>query len=269
MITFPNAKINIGLNVIEKRPDGFHNIHSCFYPVPWTDVLEIIESQELKFTASGGGIPGREEDNLCLKAYQLLKEKFDLPPVHIHLQKNIPIGAGLGGGSADASFTLKGLNDLFNLKLTSDELEKYAEKLGSDCPFFIKNKPVFVQGKGEQFDNINIDLSGKNLILVNPNIHISTKEAYAGVNPSPAKWEVKSVIKNTKLPNWKGKLKNDFEDSIFPIHPEIAVIKEQLYQLGAVYASMTGSGATVYGIFEEEVNIDLFPQNYKVWKGIL
>src|SRR5688572_14534594 len=178
MIAFPNAKLNIGLNVTERRPDSFHNLESVFYPVQWCDALEILPAKETKFTSSGIEIPGTIESNLCLKAYQLLKTDFELPPVKIHLHKNIPIGAGLGGGSSDAAFTLKLLNQLFELNIAEDKLEDYARKLGSDCAFFIRNKPVFAHEKGDVFEPIKLDLTGYNCVVVYPNLHITTAEAY-------------------------------------------------------------------------------------------
>ncbi|TXB65098.1 4-(cytidine 5'-diphospho)-2-C-methyl-D-erythritol kinase [Vicingus serpentipes] len=251
MVLFPNAKINIGLNVTEKRNDGFHNIESIFYPVfELYDVLEIVKCEELKFTSTGIEIPGSKKDNLCLKAYQLLKQDFNISPVHIYLLKVIPIGAGLGGGSADAAFTLKGLNDLFDLKLTDEQLISYAQKLGSDCAFFIKNKPVFAFNKGDEFKDIELDLLTFEIKIEYPNIHIGTAEAYAGIHPKEPVKNIKSLIAVAPIENWKETIKNDFEESIFPNHPEIKELKEKMYKNGAVYASMTGSGSAVYGVFE-------------------
>ena len=272
MVCFPNAKINIGLNVIEKRSDGFHNIESVFYPVGWCDVLEIIESkvQDLKFkvefTYSGIGIPGKAEDNLCCKAYELISKDYPLPPAKVHLHKIIPVGAGLGGGSADAAFFIKLLNDKFELNLSWGEMHHYAKQLGSDCSFFIGNKPAFVKGKGDDQEGIKLDLEGYNIVLIYPNIHINTAEAYAGVKPEKPSESLEKLI---QLPvgQWKNKIHNDFEDSIFLKYPEIKKIKEQLYSQGAVYASMSGSGSTVYGIFKtigefSEKEFD----NCRVWK---
>ncbi|MBV6483790.1 MAG: 4-diphosphocytidyl-2-C-methyl-D-erythritol kinase [Flavobacteriales bacterium] len=248
MIVFPNAKINIGLNVVEKRPDGFHNIESIFYPVlELFDVLEVIISDKLKFTSSGISIPGNNQDNLCLKAYHLIKTDFDVAPVHIHLHKVIPIGAGLGGGSSDAAFTLKVLNQLFELNLTDEQLINYARKLGSDCAFFIKNEPVYAFGKGDEFEPITLDLSKFDIKIEYPNIHVGTAEAYAGVKPKKSEINLKEVIQ-LPISEWRNKLKNDFEDSIFPNHPQIKALKEQFYSEGALYASMTGSGSAVFGL---------------------
>ncbi len=251
MLSFPNAKINLGLNIISKRPDGYHNIESCFYPIPWCDALEIIESEELKFTTSGLEIPGTTESNLCLKAYHLVEKDYQIPPVHIHLHKVIPMGAGLGGGSSDGAFTLKVLNELFELGIDKNELQQMAGKLGSDCPFFIENKPTYVSGTGGDFQNIDINLSGKHIALKNPGIHIGTQEAYAGVTPKPSKKDIREIISND-ISHWKTNLHNDFEDSIFPNHPQVEKLKKMLYDLKADYASMTGSGSTVYGIFEKK-----------------
>ena len=265
MVVFPNAKINLGLNIVSKRKDGYHNIESCFYPIPFCDILEILPADELSFTSTGIFIPGSSEHNLCLKAYKLLKADFDLPPVQIHLHKIIPIGAGLGGGSADATFTLKILNDLFNLNLLDEQLENYAAQLGSDCPFFVKNKPVFATGTGTTFEDCELDLIGYYLILTYPKIHIGTKEAYAGVVPHRPSIPIKEVI-TRGMGDWKLNLKNEFEDSIFPSHPEIKNLKNRFYENGALYVSMTGSGSAVYGVFENEPSEKI---SDVVWQGKL
>lgn len=250
MISFPNAKINLGLNIVSKRPDGYHNIESCFYPVPLKDALEIIESDQFQFTTSGLEIPGSSDHNLCTKAYQLLKERFNIPPVHIHLHKVIPMGAGLGGGSADGAFTLKMLNEKFDLKLSTCELQDLAGKLGSDCPFFIENKPVYVTDTGTTFSPVVLSLAGKFIAIKHPGIHVGTKEAYAGVTPKSSQISIPELI-SRPITEWKEVLKNDFEDSIFTSYPAIKEIKDLLYHLGAVYASMSGSGSAVFGIFED------------------
>ncbi len=264
MVVFPNAKINLGLNIISKREDGYHNISSCFYPIEFYDVLEILPSKKLSFKSTGIPIPGDMEGNLCLKAYQLLRNDFDIAPVQMHLHKNIPIGAGLGGGSSDASYTIKLLNQLFDLNLTDLEMESYASKLGSDCPFFIKNVPVLAEGTGNLFKEVNVDLIGKYLMLVYPDIHIGTKEAYAGVIPKQHEQPISKVI-NTGIENWPANLINDFETSIFPKYQRIKELKDQMYDMGAKYACMTGSGSAIYGIFNQ-------PQSNlasTVWGGIL
>lgn len=252
MIVFPKAKINLGLNIVSKREDGYHNIESCFYPIPWRDSLEVIEAASFAFHSYGLEIPGDTSSNLCVKAYEILKADFNIPPVEIHLLKNIPMGAGLGGGSADGAFTLKMLNELFELGLSDLQLEAYALQLGSDCTFFIKNQPAIARGRGEQLKPIDLDLSGYYLAIHNPGIHISTKEAYAGVNPHQPESSVSEIIQKP-IESWKDTLLNDFEASIFPNHPEIEQLKKEMYDAGAIYASMTGSGSTVYGVFENKI----------------
>ena len=249
MIVYPNAKINLGLNVLRKREDGYHDISSVFYPVKeCVDILEIIKSEEFEFTNSGIEIPDGE--NLCEKAWKLLHTDFGIGNVTIHLHKQIAIGAGLGGGSSDASFTLKSLNELFDLNLNNKELEKYALRLGADCPFFIDNTPKLVEGIGEKMTSIDLDLSNYEIRLVNPDIHISTKQAYSGI---VTKTPVLPVEKIIELPiiEWKGKLKNDFEESIFEKHLQLEGIKDELYKQGSIYSSMSGSGSIVFGIFEK------------------
>lgn len=251
MLSFPNAKINLGLNIVSKRTDGYHNIESCFYPVPWCDALEIIPANELTFTTSGLPIPGDRSSNLCLKAYHLLQSAHQIPNVYIHLHKVIPMGAGLGGGSADGAFALKMLNELFELELSIGKLQEYAAQLGSDCPFFIQNKPVFATGKGTDFQEIPLNLHGKYIAIKHPGVHISTKEAYAGVTPGAADQRITDIIQQP-IELWQNHLTNDFENAIFPNHPEVKAVKTQLYDAGAQYASMTGSGAAVYGLFEHK-----------------
>ncbi len=252
MLVFPNAKINIGLNIIDKLSTGYHRIESCFYPIPLTDALEVIESDTLSFTSSGIAIPGHKKDNLCLQAYQLVKAEYNIPPVAIHLHKNIPVGAGLGGGSADGAFMIKLLNQKFKLGMPEDEQERLAAKLGSDCPFFIRNKPVFVEGTGNVFSKIDLSLTGYYLVLVMPNIHVSTKEAYAAIIPQKPIINLKKKLENTPIINLKKHTKNDFEIPVFNQHPELSKIKNQLVKQGAIYASMSGSGASIYGIFKNK-----------------
>jgi 4-diphosphocytidyl-2-C-methyl-D-erythritol kinase len=269
MVVFPNAKINLGLHVVAKRADGFHNIESCFYPVGWTDILEIIPADTLQFNSSGIDIPGDPAHNLCIKAYQALKKDFDLPPVHIHLHKVIPIGAGLGGGSADSAFTVKLLNTKFDLGLTAEQMEAYMRPLGSDCAFFIQNKPLFCYEKGDCFENITIDLSGYFIVLVNPPIHVSTPVAYAGIKPAQPAIPLRETLAKP-VSAWPQELVNDFEKTVFRQFPAIATIKEDLYKAGALYASMSGSGATVFGLFDLEQDLkSLFPADYLLWQGKL
>src|ERR1035437_8089989 len=270
MISFPNAKINIGLNVLSKRKDGFHNMETVMFPVVYNDVLEILEDKSASgskgkkpekpdkqvpytFQHSGGKIPGKQDENICIRAYNLLEADYKLPPVSIYLHKMIAIGAGLGGGSSDGAYTLKLLNDYFKIGLKTSELESYAKKLGSDCPFFIQNKPVYANGRGDKFESINLDLSEYNIVLITPPIHIATAEAYAKVVPSEPGYSLKDLIKQPIL-NWKKKMHNDFETTILRKYPDISNIKKDLYKKGAVYASMSGSGSTVYGIFNNKEN---------------
>ncbi len=268
MIDFPNAKINLGLQITEKRIDGYHNIISLFCPITCTDVLEVLPSDELHFTQSGAAIPSDGKDNLCLRAYQLLKKDFDIAPVAIHLHKILPVGAGLGGGSADAAFTLKMLNGLFKLDLTAATLEGYARQLGSDCAFFIQNRPRLAVEKGDVFEEVNIDLKDYHITLVFPAIHISSGEAYSGVKPQKPLYSIKEII-TQPISDWKTMLHNDFEASIFPKYPELAHTKEHLYKKGAIYAAMTGSGSAIFGIFEQAIDLNTLelPPNYWTWQG--
>ncbi|WP_075349377.1 4-(cytidine 5'-diphospho)-2-C-methyl-D-erythritol kinase [Algoriphagus marinus] len=269
MISFPNAKINLGLHITSKRKDGYHEIETCMLPIPLLDALEmIVDPKKTSFASTGITIPGNEKDNLILKAYQLLKKDFpNLPHLNIHLHKNIPIGAGLGGGSADAAFALKLMNNLFDLLLDDFFLEEYAAELGSDCAFFVENTPKIATGRGEILEHIDLDLKGTHLVLINPLIHIGTKEAYAGVSPALAKTNLKEVLADRS--RWKDELINDFEESIFPNHPEIAEIKKRLYDAGAFYAAMSGSGSSVFGLFEEKPDSIKLRGNYFYFESML
>ncbi|GAB3897315.1 4-(cytidine 5'-diphospho)-2-C-methyl-D-erythritol kinase [Spirosoma agri] len=268
MLSFPNAKINLGLLITEKRPDSFHNLQSCFYPVGWTDALELIPADTFQFTSSGLPIPGDDGTNLCVRAYESLQTDFDLPPVQMHLHKLVPIGAGLGGGSADAAFALRLINDQFNLGLSSSQLQAYARRLGSDCAFFIENRPVYCVEKGDVFEEIALDLSGYYLLLVYPNLAISTAEAYANVRPKLPAQSLREQLQKP-IETWRDAVHNDFETSLFPTYPILAEIKQTLYGLGAVYASMSGSGSTVYGIFDAPPLVTNQFSNYSVWQGRL
>lgn len=250
MICFPIAKINIGLNITERRPDGYHNLETVFYPIKVNDVLEVIESDELGFESSGLPIPGRMEDNLCVKAWHLLKNDHDIPPVKIHLHKHIPIGAGLGGGSADAAFFIRLMNTSFGLGLSVERMQDYARTLGADCAFFIEGKPVFAYEKGDRFKPVSPDLSGYKIVLVMPPVHVSTSEAYRGVRPAAVKTSLTELVA-LPVAEWKKYIKNDFEESIFKNHAAIRGVKAALYEAGALYASMSGSGASVFGIFKD------------------
>ncbi|TXK45905.1 4-(cytidine 5'-diphospho)-2-C-methyl-D-erythritol kinase [Pontibacter qinzhouensis] len=269
MLDFPNAKLNLGLLVTSKRPDGFHNLESCFYPVQWCDALEVLPAPEEKFTMSGLPVPGNPDSNLILKAYKLLQQDFNLAPVHLHLHKVIPMGAGLGGGSADAAFTLKLLNSLFELNLSENALEEYARQLGSDCAFFIRNKPVLAVEKGDEFKPIALDLKGYSCVVVYPGIHITTAEAYGNIIPKEPEFSLEELVQQD-VSTWRHNLKNDFEEALFPKYPALAALKENLYEAGAAYAAMTGSGSAVYGLFKGDISVNLiFPDNYLVWKGLL
>ena len=247
MIVYPNAKINIGLNVLEKQADGYHELSSVFYPVnELSDMLEILPAKHFSFSSSGIAIPGNS--NICVKAFELLKSDFDITNVIMHLHKQIPIGAGLGGGSADGAFALKALNEIFKLELSIIELENYALQLGADCPFFIENSPKYITGIGEKMRKINLDLSSYKLKFIFPELHISTAEAYEGVIPCQPKTNLLDLI-NQPIENWKTIVKNDFEISVFLKYPALAKIKEKLYTDGAIYVSMTGSGSVIYGVF--------------------
>lgn len=276
MIVYPNAKINIGLKVLNKREDGFHNLETLFYPVNKSDILEIVESSSLKMEQYGIGIPVNgandtrlmaAEDNLCLKAYKLLKEDFDIPPVAIYLHKNIPVGAGLGGGSSDAAHTILALNTLFKLNLTKEKMAQYASILGSDCPFFIYNSPMLGQGRGEILTEIEAsgleDLKENYTIeLVHPPYFVSTAQAYGGIVPRNRQREagIEHPDKDAPLTEllqhpveaWKDIVYNDFEETVFAKVPQLASYKEQLYKQGAVYAAMSGSGSTMFGIFRKQ-----------------
>jgi 4-diphosphocytidyl-2-C-methyl-D-erythritol kinase len=250
MVTFPNAKINLGLNVVERRQDGYHNIETVFYPIALTDVLEVLPGDAFYFDASGLHIDSEPEENLVVKAYHLLKHKYDLPPVKIHLHKVIPFGAGLGGGSSNAAFLLTMLNQIFDIGLSAGQLSNLALALGADCPFFIENRPAFATGIGNELTPIEIDLSNYHFVLVKPPIGVNTAHAYHAITPLRPKISVKEIVA-APISTWKGNLVNDFEQPVFKMFPEIEIIKQQLYDLGAIYASMSGSGSAVFAFFND------------------
>lgn len=257
MITFPNAKINLGLNIVEKRPDGYHNLETIFYPINLQDALEVTrrENNDKEYTLhiSGSPLEGEPEDNLVVKAYKLLKKDYPgLLPVDIHMYKHIPAGAGLGGGSSDAACMIKLLNDKFSLGLSTERMEEYTVKLGADCAFFIRNKPVFATGIGNLFEPVELSLKGYHIILIKPDIFVSTRDAFAEIKPVRPAVSLKEIVKQP-METWKHSMKNDFEDGVFNKFPEIAAIKDELYDLGAVYAAMSGSGSSVYGIFKAPI----------------
>lgn len=250
MISFPNAKINLGLHITKKRNDGYHDIETCMVPIPLCDALEMIVDKTPSWNVTGLVVPGDPKDNLILKAEKLLKKDFQgLPPLQIHLHKHIPMGAGLGGGSADGAFALKLMNNLFDLHLDDFFLEEYAAELGSDCPFFIENTPKIARGRGELLEPSPLSLKGSYLVLVHPGIHVGTKEAYAGVIPAAPKAPLEDILADRS--RWKDELVNEFEASIFKNHPTIAEIKSKLYGAGAYYAAMSGSGSSVFGLFDQ------------------
>lgn len=265
LIRFPNCKVNLGLHITGRREDGYHNLETVFYPLPLTDILEMIRWPEgpSRLDVTGETVPGPATDNICLKAWNLLKADYpQLPPVQIHLHKLLPLGAGLGGGSADGAFALQMMNELFRLELSREDLIRYALQLGSDCPFFILNQPCVAKGRGEIMTPVQLDLSAYQWVLVNPRLHSSTAEAFRGVKPAPLATPLEEII--SRAPDtWKGHLRNDFEDSLFPLYPEMAAIKEALYAAGAIYASMSGSGSTIYGLFPKGAQPVLdFPAHY-------
>jgi len=254
MLVYPNAKINIGLFITQRRKDGFHNLESVFYPVPLSDILEVNQIDRAKgiclFENTGLPVDCPPEKNLVVRAYKLLALAYNLPAVEVRLHKVIPFGAGLGGGSSDAAHMLLLLNDYFGLGISQQGLMNYAARLGSDCAFFVKNTPVFAQGKGEILEDIALSLKDYSIVIVKPGCSVSTKEAYQGVNPRPAAFNLHG-LPELPLSEWSLKISNDFEKSVFALYPEIKKTKEKMYRLGALYASMTGSGSAVFGIFEK------------------
>ncbi len=258
MITHPNCKINLGLHVVERMPNGYHNIETVFVPIPLSDELEITPASEFNFIQDGLTLDNRPEDNLCVKAYRLLKNTHpEVGNVSMRLNKKIPFGAGLGGGSSDAAFCLTMLNKLFNLNLTIEQLEKYAGMLGADCPFFVRNKAAYATGIGDRLEPVTFSLNTYKLVLLKPSDAVSTKEAYGGIVPNSVnRPDLKQAIQ-CPIEQWKQQIVNDFEATVFPLHPRISFLKDYLYQKGALYASMSGSGATVFGIFPTQTEIDL------------
>lgn len=257
MLLLPNCKINIGLNVVSRRSDGYHNLETVFYPIPLRDNLEIkllpeTENIPYRLTQNGAKIEGEPKDNLVIKVYEAMKHEFDLPPIDIFLYKHIPMGAGLGGGSSDAASMMMAVNELFDLKLSKDDMEHRIASFGADCAFFIKNVPAYATGIGNQLTPIHLSLRSKHIVLVKPNVFVSTKEAYAHVTPQPAQYPLAKAIE-LPIDCWRDRIVNDFENSVFPNHPTLAAIKHTLYDMGAIYAAMSGSGSTIYGIFDRPV----------------
>lgn len=259
VILYPNAKINLGLRVLEKRADGYHNLETVFLPVhEMRDILELVEAPEFSFTAYGRPytLPGNDpERELCVRAWRLLEADFNLPPVAIHLYKQIPVGAGLGGGSSDAAFTLAGINRLFGLGLSESRLAGYAARLGSDCAFFCYNRPMCGRGRGDELTPVSaptlqqiLDPEQYRIRLVCPDIHVSTADAYGNIRPRQRTDRLEDLLLNP-VETWKKNVCNDFEESVFRQYPRLAQLKEKLYAEGAVYAAMSGSGSTLFGIF--------------------
>jgi 4-diphosphocytidyl-2-C-methyl-D-erythritol kinase len=275
VIVFPNCKINLGLHVVRKRDDGYHDLETIFYPLPLRDVLEItkaagsgqqaVENQQVTLHLSGLPVQGKQEDNLCIKAYNLLKQHHpQLGAIDMYLHKAIPMGAGLGGGSADGAFTLQLLNEKFQLNISREKLFDYSLQLGSDCPFFIINKPCFATGRGELLQGIQLDLSGYSFLVVHPGVHINTGWAFSQLTPAPSTQSLQEIIQQP-VSSWRNALKNDFEAPVCKQHPALQNIKEKLYEAGALYASMTGSGSCFYGIFQkDQLPAIQWPTNYLV-----
>ena len=270
MITFPIAKINLGLNVVERRPDGYHNLETVFYPVPIRDALEVTTMDpqfpspydcDLKVTNIS--IEGDEQRNLVVRAYQLLKQDFpQLPRIHAHLHKAIPTQAGMGGGSSDCAYMIRLLNEQFQLGLSTQQMQQYAARLGADCAFFILSQPAYAEGIGERLEPIALDLSQYWIAVVRPDIPVPTKEAFSLVHPRHPEKNCRDVVMQP-IETWRQDLVNDFEQSVFTLHPEIGAIKQQLYSLGAVYAAMSGSGSAVFGLFREDIKIgEHFPEMF-------
>lgn len=272
MLVFPKAKINIGLRITGKRTDGYHNIETIFYPVSLCDALEVVLNEKGSdkdiLTLSGYTLPGNLEDNLILRAIRELRERFQIPFLKIQLYKNIPAGAGLGGGSSDAACMLRTINRIFNLPLSSDELKVIAAGLGSDCPFFIDSQPAFASGKGEVLTPVRSVLSGFYGALFNPGILINTKDAYEDCQPAVPDTSLTELI-NKPVSDWKKEIVNDFEKTIFKKHSRVKMIKQALYDSGAVYSSMSGSGSTVYGIYAEKPVIPGRLKKYVIYNGEL
>ena len=272
MLLFPNAKINAGLHIIRKRPDGFHELETLFLPIGLSDILEFLPqediSQGFSLTLTGATFPCPTEENICYKAWELLRKVYNLPPLLVHLHKQIPNGAGLGGGSSDAAFLLKGLNTYFNLDITDDELIEYASRLGSDCAFFIRNTPSIATGRGEILHPITFQPSYRHIVIVKPPVSVSTAEAYSLVRPAVHEKSIHEVVK-LPVEKWKHHLVNDFEGSVFKSHPELKELKEMLYSSGASYAAMSGSGSAMYGIFRQPPSLPQLPEEYFIWEGML
>ena len=263
------CKINIGLNIVSKREDGYHNLETIFYPVPLYDEITISSAKEDSVEIAGHKLEGDPNENLVLKAVRLLRDNgYRIPSVHIFLKKNIPSGAGLGGGSSDAAAVMKELNSHLSLELSDEEMERMIAKLGADCPFFIQCKTVYAEGIGDVFSPVEINLSGWHLVLIKPEDHISTREAYSSIKAEPSKYIITEEVKKP-VDNWKENIKNDFEKSVFPNHPKVESLRNQLYKMGASFACMSGSGSSVFGLFKEEIDLDKFGKDCFVFQCTL
>lgn len=264
MLLLPNCKINLGLQVVRKRPDGYHDLQTVFYPIPLRDNLELRELRNsdapYALQLAGQTIEGNPDDNLIIKVYRQLKEEFDLPALDIYLYKHIPLGAGLGGGSSDAAFMMKGLNEVFELGLSDYEMERRLAGLGADCAFFVQNVPAYATGIGDELTPIPLSLKGMYIVLVKPDVSVSTREAYAGVTPKEPEHDLLKALRRP-VTEWRDRVVNDFEPSVFAAHPELAAVKQTLYDMGADYAAMSGSGSTLFGLFSRPV-----PEARKVFK---
>lgn len=264
MLLLPNCKINLGLQVVRKRPDGYHDLQTVFYPIPLRDNLELRELRNsdapYALQLAGQAIEGNPDDNLIIKVYRQLKEEFDLPALDIYLYKHIPLGAGLGGGSSDAAFMMKGLNEVFELGLSDYEMERRLAGLGADCAFFVQNVPAYATGIGDELTPIPLSLKGMYIVLVKPDVFVSTREAYAGVTPKEPEHNLLKALRRP-VTEWRDRVVNDFEPSVFAAHPELAAVKQTLYDMGADYAAMSGSGSTLFGLFSRPV-----PEARKVFK---
>lgn len=264
MLLLPNCKINLGLQVVRKRPDGYHDLQTVFYPIPLRDNLELRELRNsdapYALQLAGQTIGGNPDDNLIIKVYRQLKEEFDLPALDIYLYKHIPLGAGLGGGSSDAAFMMKGLNEVFELGLSDYEMERRLAGLGADCAFFVQNVPAYATGIGDELTPIPLSLKGMYIVLVKPDVFVSTREAYAGVTPKEPEHDLLKALRRP-VTEWRDRVVNDFEPSVFAAHPELAAVKQTLYDMGADYAAMSGSGSTLFGLFSRPV-----PEARKVFK---
>tara|TARA_B100000508_G_C11465302_1_gene281488 strand:- start:1098 stop:1901 length:804 start_codon:yes stop_codon:yes gene_type:complete len=266
LISFPGCKINIGLNIVSKRNDGFHNLESVFYPINWTDVIELQPANETSVINHGNNLEIEKEENIVWKAVLILKQDFTIPEFDIHLLKNVPSGAGLGGGSANGSATLKLLNQELGLNISNNSLNEYAAKLGSDCPFFIQNKASFVTGRGEIIEPAALSLKNYWIYIIYPQIHISTALAFSNLKPKESDQQLESLDR-LDISNWRNYVKNDFEESIFPEYPILKQLKNKMYNSGALYASMSGTGSSIYGIFDDRPQP--FQPEFPYWIGEL